>query len=86
MSATAFNTRKAVKTLKDAGVTAKAADGHIGVLEEVTEGLATKGDLNSLEEKFDLKLELLKKELVNTLTLRMCLVGGFIIGMVKYLP
>lgn len=86
MATTAFNTRKAVDKLKDAGVTAKAASAHVGVLEEVTEGLATKDDLNSLEEKFDLKLELLRKDLVNTLTLRMCVVGGFIIGMVKYLP
>lgn len=32
MATTAFNTRKAVKTLKDAGVTAKAADAHVEVL------------------------------------------------------
>ena len=79
MATTAFNTRKAVKTLKDAGVTAKAASAHVEVLEEITDNLVTK-------DHFELRLELLRKDLVNTLTLRMCVVGGFIIGMVKYLP
>jgi len=79
MATTAFNTRKAVNKLKDAGVTAKGASAHVEVLEEITENLVTK-------DHFELNLELLRKDLVNTLTLRMCVVGGFIIGMVKYLP
>ena len=79
MATMVFNTRKAVDKLKGAGVTAKAASAHVEVLEEVTDSLMTK-------DHFELRLELLKKDLVNTLTLRMCVVGGFIIGMVKYLP
>ena len=71
MATTAFNTRKAVKTLKDAGVTAKGADAHIKVIEEVTEGLATKEDLRSLEERVDLKLKSLEDRVVNRLTATM---------------
>lgn len=79
MATTAFNTRKAVEKLEDAGVAPEAASAHVEILEEVTDSLVTK-------DHFELRLELLRKDLVNTLTLRMCVVGGFIIGMVKYLP
>tara|TARA_B100000579_G_C22505457_1_gene698970 strand:- start:267 stop:506 length:240 start_codon:yes stop_codon:yes gene_type:complete len=79
MSATVFDTHKVAKTLTKAGFTEPQVEAQVEVLTEFSGDLVTK-------EHFELRLKLLKKDLVNTLTVRMCLVGGFIIGMVKYLP
>jgi len=68
MTATAFDTHKAAKTLTKSGVTDKQADAHVEVLMQVTDGLATKNDL-----------VLLKNELTNSLT---WLFGGMMIGAV----
>ena len=45
MTATAFDTLKAAKTLKSAGFTEEQADAQVEVHMQVTNGLATKKDL-----------------------------------------
>lgn len=86
MPTTAFNTHKVAKTLARAGFTEPQVEAQVEVLTEFSSDLATKQDLEQHRAETKKDLKLLEKELVNTLTLRMCVVGGFIIGMVKYLP
>jgi len=54
MTATAFDTHKAAKTLTKAGLTNEQADAHVEVLMEVTEGIATKADIKDLKHKIEL--------------------------------
>ena len=63
MTTVAFDTHKAAKTLATAGFTNEQVDANIEVLMEVTDGLATKKDLNALETSLNAKIDTFEQRL-----------------------
>ena len=72
MTGIAFNTHKVAKTLAKAGFTEPQVEAQVDVLTEFSSDLATKKDL-----------ELLEKDLVNSITMRMVAIGAFMLGIFK---
>jgi len=74
MTATAFDTNKALTTLTDSGMPDKQAKAHLEVLMSVTDNLATKADIEFLhkdikssENRVNAKVESLEDFLVTKL-------------------
>ena len=79
MTTTAFDTLKAAKTLKNGGFTEEQADAQVEVHMQVTENLATKHDLKSLEHSLAVTLWKMQSA-----TIAIVLSGVF--AMLKFMP
>lgn len=83
MTATAFDTHKIAKTLAKAGFPEPQVEAQVDVLTEFSSDLATKKDLEQLRLATKKDLQILEKDLVNTITMRMLAIGAFMLGIAK---
>ena len=77
------------RTLREAGVEERQAEAHAEAARTVRAGLATKADLDSLETRFNARLDTRLAALETRLTIRffagLIAVGGLIVAAVKLL-
>ena len=66
MAEAAFNTIAEIQRLRDAGIEQKQAEAiTLSIHAGVTGGVATKADVDSVEQRLDGKIDLLRKDVVN---------------------
>ena len=84
-----FDTLAYARTLREAGVEERQAEAHAAAARTVRAGLATKADLDSLETRFNARLDTRLAALETRLTIRffagLIAVGGLIVAAVKLL-
>lgn len=84
-----FDTLAYARLLREAGVEERQAEAHAAAARTVRAGLATKADLDSLETRFNARLDTRLAALETRLTIRffagLFAVGGLIVAAVKLL-